>query len=172
MLRDLSCKDPRCHQNDQYLSRRDWLLRGGAGFGALALTGLLQANSRAVETAAKLTKASNNPLANKTPHFPAKAKSVIFLFMEGGPSHLDTFDPSRGQRICRQALPDSVEEIVTAMGEFKSPILGSKRQWAQHGQSGLWVSDWLPHIATCADDMAVIRSCWAMGLTIRLVFAR
>ena len=50
------------------------------------------------------------------------------------------------------------------MGEFYSPILASRRRWARHGQSGLWVSDWLPHIATCADDIAVIRSCWANGL--------
>ncbi len=158
-------QDPRCHQNDQYLSRRDWLLHGGAGFGALALTGLLQGNLRAAETAAKLAKASSNPLANKTPHFAAKAKSVIFLFMEGGPSHLDTFDPKpKVNELAGKPLPDSVEEIVTAMGEFKSPLLASKRQWAQHGQSGLWVSDWLPHIATCADDIAVIRSCWADGI--------
>ena len=50
------------------------------------------------------------------------------------------------------------------MGEFHSPVLASKRKWKQHGQSGLWVSDWLPHIATCADDLAVIRSCWSNGL--------
>lgn len=158
--------DPRCHQNEQYQTRRDWLLRGGAGFGALALSGLLQGNSlQAAEAAAKLTKASNNPLANKTPHFPAKAKSVIFLFMEGGPSHLDTFDPKpRVNELAGKPLPDSVAEIVTAMGEFNSPLLASKRKWAQHGQSGLWVSDWLPNIATCADDIAVIRSCWADGI--------
>ena len=50
------------------------------------------------------------------------------------------------------------------MGEFNSPILPSKRAWKQHGQSGLWVSDWLPQIATCADDFAVIRSCYADGI--------
>src|SRR5471030_544113 len=50
------------------------------------------------------------------------------------------------------------------MGEFYSPILPSRRRWARHGQSGLWVSDWLPHIASCADDLTVVRSCWADGL--------
>ena len=50
------------------------------------------------------------------------------------------------------------------MGEGRAPLLASKRKWKQHGQSGIWVSDWLPHIATCADDLAVIRSCWSNGL--------
>jgi hypothetical protein len=61
-------------------------------------------------------------------------------------------------------LPASFGEVLTAMGESKSPLLASKREWKQHGQSGLWVSDWLPEIATCADDLAVIRSCWADGI--------
>ena len=50
------------------------------------------------------------------------------------------------------------------MGEGRAPLLASKRQWKQHGQSGMWVSDWLPHIATCVDDVAMIRSCWSNGL--------
>jgi hypothetical protein len=159
--------DPRCHQNDQYQTRRDWLLRGGAGFGALALTGLLNGSSlRAAEPASssKATPAKNS-LAKKAGQFPAKAKSVIFLFMEGGPSHIDTFDPKPLlNELAGKPLPDSVPDVITAMGEFRSPILASKRQWKQHGQSGLWVSDWLPHMATCADDLAVLRSCYADGI--------
>ncbi len=96
---------------------------------------------------------------------PATAKSVIFLFMEGGPSHLDLFDPKPElNRLAGQPLPPSFKPVITPMGEGRSPLLASKRKWKQHGQSGIWVSDWLPHIATCVDDLAVIRSCWSNGL--------
>jgi len=167
--------DPRCHRYEPVHSRRDWLLQSGAGFGALALTGLLNgARSRAAEpNAAKPAASSGNtkenssarPFAPKPPHFPAKAKSVIFLFMEGGPSHLDLFDPKPLlNELDGKPIPESVPDIITAMGEFRSPILGSKRTWKQHGQSGLWISDWLPEMATCADDLAVIRSCWGDGI--------
>jgi hypothetical protein len=85
--------------------------------------------------------------------------------MEGGPSHLDTFDPKPAlDRLAGRPIPDSFGEVITAMGEFRSPILPSRRTWKQHGQSGLWVSDWLPQVAQCADELAVIRSCWADGI--------
>ena len=140
-------------------TRRDFLCRAGAGFGALALAWLLdQEASSAAATA-------NDPLSAKSPQFPAKAKRVIFLFMEGGPSHLDTFDPKPKLReMAGQRLPTSFGPIITAMGESESPLLPDRRQWKQHGQSGIWVSDWLPEIATCVDDLAVIRSCWGDGL--------
>ena len=140
-------------------TRRDFLRRGGAGFGALALSYLMGADKLLGATRA------TNPLAAKPGHFPAKAKSVIFLFMEGGPSHLDTFDPKpKLNELAGQRLPDSFGKVLTSMGESKSPLLGSKRTWKQHGQGGLWVSDWLPHTAECADELAVIRSCWADGI--------
>jgi len=148
----------RAHIEPLY-TRRDFLMRGGAGFGALALTYLLGAD--------KLLGAGKaaNPLAPKPGHFPAKAKSVIFLFMEGGPSHLDLFDPKpKLNELAGQPLPESFGKVLTAMGESRSPLLATKRTWKQHGQSGIWVSDWLPHIAECADDLAVIRSCWADGI--------
>src|SRR2546421_8855472 len=82
-------------------NRRDFLLRAGAGFGGLALVYLLQRGSAAASTAAR-----SDPLAAKPPEFRAKAKSVIFLFMEGGPSHLDTFDPKPKLReMAGQRLP-------------------------------------------------------------------
>src|SRR5436190_2430659 len=140
-------------------TRLDFLMRGGAGFGGLALTYLLGAD--------KLLGAgrTSNPLAAKAGHFPAKAKSVIFLFMEGGPSHIDLFDPKpKLNELAGQRLPESFGKVLTSMGEHNSPLLGSKRQWKQHGQCGTWVSDWLPHTAECADDIAVIRSCWADGI--------
>ena len=94
-----------------------------------------------------------------------RRESVIFLFMEGGPSHLDTFDPKPElTRLAGQSLPPSFKPVITPMGEGRAPLMASQRKWKQHGASGLWVSDWLPHIATCVDDIAVIRSCWSNGL--------
>lgn len=137
-------------------TRRDFLARGGAGFGALALASLLQDRAAA---------AINNPLSPKKPHFAPRAKSVIFLFMEGGPSHLDTFDPKPLlNKLAGQSLPESFGPVITSMGEARSPLLASKRTWKQYGQNGTWVSDWLPHTAHCVDDLAVIRSCWADGI--------
>jgi hypothetical protein len=141
------------------------LLSSGAGFGALALSYLLGNQQAAAQTGPSRGSARQSPLSAKPAHFAAKAKSVIFCFMEGGPSHIDTFDPKPlVNRLAGQRIPDSFRPVITPMGEFYSPILPSRRRWAQHGQSGLWVSDWLPNIATCADDIAVIRSCWANGL--------
>ncbi|HEX2747912.1 MAG TPA: DUF1501 domain-containing protein, partial [Verrucomicrobiales bacterium] len=139
-------------------SRRDFLRQAGGGFGALALAHLLGLERTHAAD-------SVNPGAARAAQFPAKAKSVIFLFMEGGPSHIDLFDPKPElNRLAGQKIPDSFKPVITAMGEFNSPLLECKRQWKQHGQAGTWVSDWLPHTATCVDDMAVIRSCWADGV--------
>ncbi len=145
-------------------TRRDFLRQAGGGFGALALAELLRGSAlgAALEEEARSV---SQPLLPRKPHFAAKAKSVIFLFMEGGPSHLDTFDPKPALlELAGKPIPPSFGRVITAMGEFDSPILASKRAWKQHGQSGTWVSDWLPEIATCVDDMAVIRSCWADGI--------
>ncbi|MBY0525534.1 MAG: DUF1501 domain-containing protein [Gemmataceae bacterium] len=144
--------------HEPLITRREALLRGGAGFGALALSYLLGDDP-------DLGAAAPPAAEKKATHHPATAKSVIFLFMEGGPSHLDTFDPKpKLNELAGKPLPPSFGEVITSMGEGRAPLLGSKRKWKQHGQSGLWVSDWLPHIAECADDLAVIRSCWADGI--------
>ncbi len=138
------------------MSRRDMLLRSGGGFGAVALAGLLGGDDAV---------ASPSPLAAKLTERRPRARSVIFLFMEGGPSHLDTFDPKPAlQRLAGQRVPESFGRVITSMGEFDSPILASQRTWRQHGASGLWISDWLPHIAEHADDLAVIRSCWTNAI--------
>jgi len=141
-----------------HINRRDFLLKGGAGFGALALSYLLGDNPLFADE-------KKNPQAPKPGHHPAKARSVIFLFMEGGPSHIDLFDPKPDlNRLAGKPLPESFGNVITSMGESNAPLLASQRKWKQHGQSGLWVSDWLPHIAECADDLAVIRSCVADGI--------
>ncbi len=140
-------------------SRRDWLLQAGAGFGGLALLDLLAGESAAGPVSPD--SAPGEPSWRR----PARARSVVFLFMEGGPSHLDTFDPKPElNRLAGQSLPPSFKPVITPMGEARAPLLASRRKWKQYGQSGIWVSDWLPHIATCADQLAVIRSCWSNGL--------
>lgn len=135
-----------------YHSRREMLTTAGAGFGALPL-------------AAMMNSVAADDVSARLSHRTAKAKSVIFLFMEGGPSHIDLFDPKPLlKKLEGQSLPDSFDKPVTAMGEANSPLLADKRKWRQHGESGLWVSDWLPHTAKCVDDLAVIRSCWSNGI--------
>ncbi|MFI5457167.1 MAG: DUF1501 domain-containing protein [Isosphaerales bacterium] len=141
------------------LTRRDWLLQAGAGFGGLALLDLLTRGAEAGPDPGP-----RSPISGSW-HRPATARSVIFLFMEGGPSHLDTFDPKPElNRLAGQPLPPSFKPVITPMGEGRAPLMASKRKWKQHGQSGIWVSDWLPHIATCVDDLAVVHSCWTDGL--------
>src|SRR4051795_12949229 len=121
-------------------SRRDFLLRGGGGFGALALTYLLSQESQG----AAARPAPVGPLAPRPGHFPARAKSAIFLFMEGGPSHLDLFDPKpKLNELAGQVLPDSFGTVITPMGESRSPLLPSRRTWRRYGRGGTWVSDWL-----------------------------
>jgi hypothetical protein len=85
--------------------------------------------------------------------------------MEGGPSHLDLFDPKPElTRLAGQPMPASFGRPITAMGTASNTLMASKRTWKRHGESGIWVSDWYPHIAEHADELTVIRSCWADGL--------
>jgi hypothetical protein len=141
-------------------SRRDFLARAGGGLGLLALLDLLQRDASAKETDA------TNPIVARSPHVPPRARSVIWCFLDGGPSHIDLFDPKPAlTKLDGQPLPSSFKRPVTAMGRTAfTPLLASKRRFQQHGQSGLWVSDWYPHLAACADDLAMIHSCWADGL--------
>jgi len=140
-------------------SRREFLLKAGGGFGALAFAHLLALDGYGVGRAAP-----SAPSAPR-PHFNPKAKSVIWLFMEGGPSHIDLFDPKPElDRLAGKPMPESFGRPITAMGTSDNTILPSKRKWKQHGQAGLWISDWYPEVAQHADDLCVIRSCWADGL--------
>jgi len=147
------------------VSRRDWLLRAAGGFGALPLLDLLARDAAAGSAAANAdVTVPGAPAAAPWLHRPT-AKSVIFLFMEGGPSQIDLFDPKPLlKELEGKPIPPSFKPVITPMGEFYSPILPSKRKWKRHGESGAWVSDWLPHLAECVDDMAIVRSCWADGL--------
>jgi len=130
-------------------SRRELLHRIACGFGGVALSALLAGESAAAETA-------RNPLAPKPPHHPARAKRVIFLFMHGGVSHVDTFDPKpKLAEMNGKPLPFAKPKFEFAP---TGNLLQSPWKFHKHGQSGLEVSELFPHLATCIDDVCVIRS--------------
>jgi hypothetical protein len=137
------------------LSRRDILRRAGLGFGAWALLDLLTRDGC-------LAAAPDNPLAAKPPHAPARAKHAIFLFMQGGPSHIDTFDPKPLlNQYHGQPLPPSVVAgLQLQFTKNDAAILGSPQTFRRCGRSGLEIADTYPHLQTCADDLAVVRSCY------------
>ncbi len=145
-------------------SRREFLTRAGSGLGAIALGSLLQQDGFNL-LADSASQSPSNPLALKPPHYAATAKSVIWLFMEGGPSHVDLFDFKPAlEKLAGQPMPASFGRPITAMGTAANGLMPSRRSWKQHGQSGIWVSDWYTQVSEHADDLAVIRSCWADGL--------
>jgi hypothetical protein len=85
--------------------------------------------------------------------------------MYGGPSSIDTYDPKPAlDKLNGQKLPPSFKPVILPMGENDAPLMASKRTWQQHGEGGLWVSDWYPHVAQRADDLVVVRSLWGNGL--------
>jgi hypothetical protein len=130
------------------LSRRELLGRIACGFGGVALSALL------AEEAAQAS--PGNPLASRPPHFPARARRVIFLFMHGGVSHVDTFDPK--PRLT--ALDGQPPPVARPRVEFGGTgnLLKSPWRFHRHGQSGIEVSELFPHVAGCIDDICVIRS--------------
>ena len=147
-----------CHHYDLPTSRREFLRRAGCGFGSVALAALM---GERVLGAATQPGVAPWKIAQRT----GRAKNVIFCFMEGGPSHLDTFDrkPLLNE-LAGQKLPPSYKPPVLAMGESNAPLLECKRTWKQYGQSGLMVSDWFENVAQHADDLAVIHSCVSDGI--------
>lgn len=140
-------------------TRRDFFTRAGSGLAAIAAASMLSEDS----ALATITK---DPLAPRKHHHAPRAKAVIWLFMEGGPSHLDLFDPKpKLAELAGKPLPASFKRVETARNTAKNTILASRRTFRRHGQSGIEVSDWYPNIAQHVDDMAVIRSCHADSLT-------
>ncbi|MBA3312425.1 MAG: DUF1501 domain-containing protein [Planctomycetota bacterium] len=150
------------------LSRRHFLSRVGMGFGALAFDAMLARDGHYV---------SAGSLPSGIAHIAPKAKSVIWLFMIGGTSHLETFDPKpalnefAGKTIEETPhkgvleasyLSENLRVVVPndANGQMRSTLYPLQVGFKKHGQSGIEVSDWLPHIATCVDDIAVVRSMW------------
>lgn len=136
------------------LTRRDMLAQCANGFGAMALAALAQ--NQAYGLAPTAPGPAQNPFAPKPSHFPAKAKSVIFLYMDGGPSQMDTFDPK--PRLTKEnGQPIKVKVEPTQFNNVGN-VMGSPWKFQQYGQSGIPVSELFPHIATCVDDLAIIRS--------------
>jgi hypothetical protein len=152
----MSTEEPRPeHYTTHYASRRDFLTKAGGGFGMLALYALLEQEKLHAATAAF------DPLLPKPPHFPAKAKHVIYLFMHGGPSHLDTFDPKPLlQKLNGQRLPPDLQNVrLQFTNAAEAPLLASRRKFQKFGESGIEVSDLFPNVARFVDELAVIRSC-------------
>src|SRR5438128_10211543 len=139
----------RTRLEDLFLTRRDLLRRSGMGFASLGLASLMAAEGL-LAPEAKAATGSVNPLAPREPHFPAKAKRVIHLFMNGGPSHVDTFDPKpvlaqyAGKAMVKPNLPT---ERKTGAA-FPSPF-----KFQKYGQSGIEVSELFSNVAQHADDM-------------------
>jgi hypothetical protein len=135
--------------------RRDFLRKSVGGLGALALGNLFSQDGYAADAV--------NPLAPKEPHFAGKAKNVIFLFMEGGPSQMDLFDPKPGlHKWAGQALPDSLtSQLKLAFTKKDAKVLPSPRVFQKYGQSGMELSDYIPNIASCADDITLVRSMYS-----------
>ena len=139
---------PNMTHNFLPLSRREMLQTMGIGFGSLGLAAVLAGEASAAP-------AESNPLAPKATQFPAKAKRIIHLFMNGGPSQVDTFDPKPAlEKFAGQVPPES----LFPRGRSKGKLMPSPFKFAKAGQSGIEVSELYPHTAKCIDDICVIRS--------------
>ncbi len=149
----------------QQTTRRSFLSTTGMGLGATALFQLLGANAFADDKLRGLTPPAQGPLRGvlDKPHFPPKAKRIIYLFMSGGPSQLDLFDykPLLNQKN-GEDLPESVRQgqRLTGMSAHQArlPLAGSLFKFAQHGKSGAWISDLLPHTSKLADQLCFVKS--------------
>src|SRR5262245_29679618 len=126
-------------------SRREVLTRASNGFGAVALAGLLAEEARGTD---------GQPVR----HHPAKAKSVIFLYMDGGPSQIDTFDYKPLLEKYDGKDPHSVFKVEPTQFNNVGKVMASPWKFKRHGECGQWVSELFPHVARCADDLCVIRS--------------
>jgi hypothetical protein len=139
-------------------TRREFLRSAGGGFGMVALWSLLAEEGLLAEEELppRTPGAAGGPSAGSPRR--AAAQRVIFLFMAGGPSHLETFDPKPElNRLHGQKLPESFGAVKTRRSVEKNRLLGSRRVFQKHGRSGIEVSDLLPHLAGCVDDLCLLR---------------
>ena len=141
-------------ENNSKLSRRELVFRAGAGFSGLALASLLDQDGLLAAEPNQQKRA--NPLAPKASHFNAKAKSVIFLFMYGGVSHVDTFDP-KPDLTRHHGKPMNKGKVDVFFGN-PGNLMASPYKFKKHGQSGIEVSELYPHIAQKVDDLCMVRS--------------
>ncbi len=151
----------------EWMTRRHFFGRTGLGLGTAALTSLLAENAQS-DTAPPKGGTVTGGLPG-LPHFPPKAKRAIYLFMNGGPSQMDLFDykPKMGPMFDKD-LPDSIRkgQRLTTMtsGQARFPIAPSKYKFAQHGQSGMWVSELLPWTAKIVDQIALVKTVWTEAI--------
>ncbi len=146
-------------QSVEPLSRRAWLRAAGLGFGSISLSALLASESIAQQATGQIA----SPLAAREPHFAPKAKRVIFLFMHGGPSSIDTFDPK--ERLSRDhGKPLPIKRPLAFDRKDAGPLMKSPWTFRPGGQSGVPVSDLFPHVRECIDDICVIRSMVGEGV--------
>ncbi len=145
----------------QTISRRHWITRVGCGMASWALLDLLEREGHA-EVLRAAGPDLGNPLAPKPPHFPAKARSVIFLMMAGGPSQMETFDPKPVlNKLNGKPMPASFGSIQAQFTDVTAqPLLGSRLNFQKCGRSGIEISEAFPHLQQQADRLAVIRSCY------------
>lgn len=145
----------------RYLNRRWFLRECGVGLGSIAATSLLTANQSTHGVEPSLSADSrSNPLAPRSPHFAAKAKRVIYIFQAGAPSHLELFDykPELAKRDGQLPPAELLEGYRAAFIQPNSALLGPKFKFAKHGQCGMELSEVLPHTATIADDICLLRN--------------
>jgi hypothetical protein len=144
----------------RHITRRHFFADCRIGLGSLALASLLSDNGRCAAATHAPRARALNPLALQPTHFAPRAKHVIFLFMAGGPSQLELFDyKPKLQELSGQVIPESfVAGKRFAFIKQDAKLLGTVRQFARHGESGAELSECLPHLATIADDIAIIRS--------------
>src|SRR6185369_15783392 len=144
-----------CHQFIQTATRRDMLRASAGGFGQLVLAALAGERARAE------SRPSAGPFPLAAPHFPPRARRIIFLFMWGGPSHVDLFDPKSrlntedGKQLAGKSVGSDREQLGT--------LLGSPFRFAQHGAGGTWISELFPQLSRHADKLCVIRSLHTEG---------
>lgn len=144
----MSIPTSHCGRFESILNRRHFLERAGAGFGSVALLNLLAEQGLLADE-----KSPDDPLSARTMHFPAKAKSVIWLFMEGAPSSVDMFDPKP-----ELTKRDGQKIQIDVFNGNPGPLMKSPFQFRQYGESGAWVCDRYPHVARHVDDFAFVKS--------------
>src|SRR5688572_9080819 len=144
-----------CHQFIQTITRRDMLRASACGFGQLVVAALAAQGARAQMPPA------TGLIPVQAPHFPPRARRIIFLFMWGGPSHVDLFDPKprlnaeHGKQLAGSSVGSGRDQLGT--------LLGSPFRFAQHGEGGTWISELFPHLARHADKLCVVRSIHTEG---------
>src|SRR6187399_542521 len=146
------------------LARRRFFTSSASGLGAMALASLLQQDGLLADDSRNATEGvpyGAEPMAPRAPHFAPKAKNCIFFLPEGAPSHIDLFDPKpKLNELHGEKLPESMTASVRfAFIKKETAVLwGSKRTFQKHGQCGMELSDFLPHLGSCADDICLVRS--------------